>query len=573
MIDLEFMLEHSDEILNELYVGETPFIKNLIAEVSRARAPYVGKLKRPIKGNKDFIRIGDMIAEEFGFASVTFMVPYDTSMNAFTYPVTNSTDKSMLGVKPKFNKNTGFKYTTSGLHTIVVVTAGIWFNGEFTDREVVAAILHEIGHSFVTQSERMIGMIEINRAALITMLIYKIFIDLYSLQIQNIPDDIKSIINSSNKGKEIINQVARECANNPLFAGFNGINMIIEYIRGTISNYYKELSALLSGPLNLMAIPTALINKLLSILLKNDIAFARSQEYLSDSFATMYGLGPEISSFLAKIEYNPAASGSNIEYILSNIPIIGAVKESIKIPVLMIMQGISNHPSTPARMDKIIIELNKELKDSDLNPKAKEAIKKNINDLEKIKDDFVNSTRNSKYDAEMVKRSWISYISNNGEVDNDIESYYTDLEDRNKYMKESVNESSALSKLMLPHKISKYNREEGVYIKGLADYIKHGGVNPGFRTVIRKSTDIEELQYLRTDTRTLIPTLNTIKERIKLCNELGETNKTKNYYKGIKKMYIDKGITEKDVQKALDGTNETIKLIGERIKELQKEKK
>lgn len=35
-------------------------------------------------------------------------------------------------------------------------------------------------------------------------------------------------------------------------------------------------------------------------------------------------------------------------------------------------------------------------------------------------------------------------------------------------------------------------------------------------------------------------------------------------------MYIDKGITEKDIDKTLDGVQETIDLINKRIKELKK---
>ena len=573
MIDLELLIENNEEILNELYVGETPFIKKLINEISKARAPYVGKLKKPIKGNKDFIKIGDMIAEEFGFKSVTFMVPYDTSMNAFTYPITRSIDKSVYGIEPKFVKGKGLKYNNSGLSTIVAVTSGVWFNSDFTDREIVAAIMHEIGHSFVLQSERMIDIIEINRLSLITLLVYQIFIDLYTFNIGHIPEDIKTIVNSSDSGKEIINQVARECANNPLFFGFNGISAITEYITGVISNLFKEIGALIGGLMNIMAIPSALLSKLFSIITKPDISVSRSQEYLSDSFATMYGLGPEISSFLGKIEYSPSASGSHVEKIVSSIPIIGALQESLKIPVLMIMNGITVHPSTPARMNKIIEELNKELNDSDLNPKTKEEIKKNIKDLEKIKDDFVNSTKTSKYNAEMVKRAWVSFINNKGEINDDLESYYTDLESRNKYVKSesSLAESNYLSKLALPYKIKKINKKEGVTINDVSDFIKNGGVNPGYRTVVKNSKDIEELQYLRTDIRTTIPVLTKIKERIKKCKELGETKETKNYYKGIKKLYIDKGITEKDVEKALNGVNETIDMINERIKELRKE--
>lgn len=134
---------------------------------------------------------------------------------------------------------------------------------------------------------------------------------------------------------------------------------------------------------------------------------------------------------------------------------------------------------------------------------------------------------------------------------------------------EDIEESSFINKaFILPAKIKSYGRKAGKPVNSIVDYINYGH-NAGLNEVIKNSKDIDELKYLREDTYTVIPTLNTIKERIKLCKELGETKKTKGYYKFIKKNYIDKGITEKDVQRAIDGTRETLKLISQRIKELK----
>lgn len=440
MLDLEFLLEEDEfEFLNELYVGETSFINDLTEEVSRARSPYIGKTKRPIKGNKDFIRIGDMIAEEFGFASVTFIVPYDLSMNAYTYPITNSMGKSSSKARPKFTNGSGFKYDVSGLHILVAVTAGVWYSEEFTDREVVAAMLHEIGHSFVSQSEDMAKLEETTRLAYVILRFYNLFIDIFTLNPNVIGQDIKEIFMSSNKGKEIMNKVTRQCANNSLFSAFNNISYIGEYVKGTVKNIFVELSSFMSGYTYMAMIPTEIVNKIFAILFRPYRLFKslnRSQEYLSDSFANMYGLGPELSSFLGKIEYNPSATGSKVEKITSTTPVLGALNEVMKVPLLMVMHGTSTHPSTPARMSKMIDELNKELKNSDLNPKAKEELKKDIKELEKIKDEFVSLSKSSDCDAEMVKRAWSAFISSNtDELNNAVEKHLTDLETRNKYMR------------------------------------------------------------------------------------------------------------------------------------------
>lgn len=135
-------------------------------------------------------------------------------------------------------------------------------------------------------------------------------------------------------------------------------------------------------------------------------------------------------------------------------------------------------------------------------------------------------------------------------------------------LQESLEESSTLSKLMLPGKIRKYGKEEGFVVKELSDYLKKH-YNPGLRKLIQNSNDIDELQYIKTDTRTLIPTIKKIKERIGLCKKLGNTDKTKNYYDYIKKHYIDKGITEKDCDACLDEIKKQENMINDRIKELK----
>ena len=136
-------------------------------------------------------------------------------------------------------------------------------------------------------------------------------------------------------------------------------------------------------------------------------------------------------------------------------------------------------------------------------------------------------------------------------------------------IKESfLEESSFLSKLMLPGKIRKYGKEEGFVVKELSDYLKKH-YNPGLRKYIENSNDIDELQYIKADTRTLIPTINKIKERISLCKKLGNTDKTKNYYDYIKKHYIDKGITEKDCDACLEEIKKQEKMINDKIKELK----
>ena len=455
MSDLYFLDENYNafiDIVNELYVGETEFIKKFQAEISKARAPYVGKLKKPIKGNKDFIKIGDMIAEEFGFHAVTFSVPYDISSNAFTYPITSTIDQNVKGVKPKFFKDQGLKYDpeTNKLCILVAVTAGVWFNPEFTDREVVAAILHEIGHSFVLQSNRTVEMVESLRICTALLVIMQTLSDITNENIDNklkgvkITNDLLTIFNLTNIGKQIINTVSRELANNPLFKSFNSISMITDWLTKLLFNIKKEISNfnLFKKEVYFNILKNLSISLIFGSLpgFKQLTAFNRSQEYLSDSFATMYGYGPDVSSFLLKIEFSKNPSGTAVQKILNSIPIIGAINQAVTIPILMLQLPVEAHPSTPARIDKILKELKEEYQESDLDPKTKKAIECNIKEMERIKKEIsaVPSKSKNKFDGEMVKRMWIAFLTNKGDFMNDHEKYYTDLKARDKYVRESL---------------------------------------------------------------------------------------------------------------------------------------
>lgn len=309
------------------------------------------------------------------------MVPFDTSLNAFTYPVTMSFDTSVRSIKPKFNMKSGMSHERiNNLSTIIAVTAGVWFNKEFTDREVAGAILHEVGHNFVMQNDRLVEIIEAQKLLIIFEAAYNVFMNIIKSSKDSIVNKqqytnnsiqiiLGNLLYNTNAGKQIIIAINKEIEDNPIFYMYSNVS---ETLSAIYIQFIKEISAI-TYKNKLLSIPIAMIEWLKNMMLKPFTDSRRSQEYLSDSFATMYGLGAEISSFLTKIEYNPSAQGSIIEKIINKTPVIGALNQSLNIPVLLIMNSVSTHPSTLARIKKIKDELNKELNNSDLSPSTKKS--------------------------------------------------------------------------------------------------------------------------------------------------------------------------------------------------------
>lgn len=70
--------------------------------------------------------------------------------------------------------------------------------------------------------------------------------------------------------------------------------------------------------------------------------------------------------------------------------------------------------------------------------------------------------------------------------------------------------------------------------------------NEWYLGLIKRTNNIDDLIYLRKDAHIGIYEMETIGNRIEMCTQLGDCPKTHKYYKGIKKMYIDKGVTAED---------------------------
>ena len=96
----------------------------------------------------------------------------------------------------------------------------------------------------------------------------------------------------------------------------------------------------------------------------------------------------------------------------------------------------------------------------------------------------------------------------------------------------------------------------------------------GYLNLINRTKKVNGLEYIRKDIYLGISQFKKIGERIEKCSRLGECDETKNYYNGIKKKYLDKGITTKDVELTIKWFREVaLKTLNERIKKIKSNSK
>ena len=106
----------------------------------------------------------------------------------------------------------------------------------------------------------------------------------------------------------------------------------------------------------------------------------------------------------------------------------------------------------------------------------------------------------------------------------------------------------------------------------LAESAKKGSY-PGLLNLVNKLDNIEDLEYLKEDAKTLRSYTGIIIERIESCKK-GKGPDNFKYYNKIKKLYLDKNVNAKDIQRYEKWIDEVyIPRINERIKEMKKKNK
>lgn len=156
------------DILNEIYFGKTNNLLKIEDLFEKLKMKYP---RKKIKNDHSYYRqlnkdpilnqIGDAIANQFGFIEVIVTFCNDFSLNAYTVPVVSGKKGSVYDMNEINISNTdlkgaltvgprGLKFDTSkfSANLLVCLNTGILFSGILTVPELIAVLLHEIGHNF-----------------------------------------------------------------------------------------------------------------------------------------------------------------------------------------------------------------------------------------------------------------------------------------------------------------------------------------------------------------------------------------------------------------------------------------
>lgn len=373
------MFFNSKITLHEVYFGKTPELYKIEKQLGIFRQKYLGRYLTNIHCNSDpdLLKFNRMMEDYFGFGCYSLNIVNQPIENAYTIPldirydVINS-NKHLVADKKGFKFNKDANYAC-----MVYIYTGIIFNPEYTDEEVMAIIMHEVGHNFYAALDRKHGIL----SNLFSVLVFLVAILNIILKLLGRKNDVSNIydislgnFNSVRKIQLEISKYMRENNNIIIivydwFIAFGKIAETLKY------GFYNIIDLATLGFLNLIynikSVPFQILNPIQYLLWLRDIP----NEKLADNFATMYGYGPALSSGLEKFDsYDMKGSPSKINDVYAKIPFISnihAINTSIG---TIILQAFDEHPSCIARTKDQLDMLEREAMKEDLDPKVKKVI-------------------------------------------------------------------------------------------------------------------------------------------------------------------------------------------------------
>lgn len=423
-------------IIREVYIGRIPEIEEMFQEFKKMRNEY--KMYKTKQNSKNISSLEKMIEDMWGFKAFSLNIDPSSSPNAYTYPVAMSLD---INPGDYIISNTkGYKYTKEcNAASISYITKGLLTGQNFSDEEVFAIFLHEIGHSFVHRSPMIIAQQEIYKNTLIMQILYQLFINIIAMNPMGVSKAITTYLMSTNGYKQLKAEFDKLLKKIPLLRELNlTLDSAIGIIKSTIGDFFYLITSITG------------INYLVNWITRqsyNNIekkqfeisghtqAYARSMERLSDDFATMYGFGTYLSTGLIKME-NPDNQGIFMN-ITHKIPLLGTFlkkQDSISIELNGLLGA---HPSSPDRILSILDSMENDLsKDKTLSAKIKKELKYNIDKqkaiIKDLKKDQPTVAKNKNEYIQMLTKTGLEI----GSSEDFMEKKYTDPEQLRKFYKD-----------------------------------------------------------------------------------------------------------------------------------------
>lgn len=402
------------KVVTEAYFGKTKEILAIEQAVHDLREPYIQKginqnfnihtYLPTIDADPNHKKLCETICDAFGFGDAIISIQNTAEPAIGTNSTSMCIDLSSKKMKQSYlqaSTRNGFKYNrNSDIVFVMSLPAGVLVSEDFTDAEITAAILHEVGHNFAPAMSR--GIAAYNALPIIPY-ISLLVSSLAELLIPNI--NAERGIDNPNATASTISTIATSAIINSN-KGHRIRKNIDDYIDKAMENVAKKYPGLVKafglakgGAALAISILRSYSKSLLVMLLQYPLApitiaqtlakriakpFGYENEKFADAFATSYGYGEELTSFLAKMN---SYQSDFADIIYDEIPFASALKEVYMLPLNTVLNAIDEHPSDAARAKATVKYLQREIAtNKTMKSSTKKKLQEEIDNIENIYD-------------------------------------------------------------------------------------------------------------------------------------------------------------------------------------------
>ena len=351
--------------INEVYFGKSKELLDIEQKLDTYRKKYYG-VKVPVRCNsdKDLQEVNRGFEKYFGIGTFALSITIADIYNAYTIPISYRYDvsrkkDSLIIDQGHYKFNPKYDYSC-----IVVVYSKLMFDPSVTTDQIMAIILHEIGHNFY--------FCIYGKPSGALSKLYSVS-NFLKTSIQKVASGIKT----NKSDEEISSTVSGDLNDNEESRNrFMEFLIYLSYYHGKISTLFnKALNILTLGLLSRMDMSLAAwINKTFGMDRSKYLKGRYNDERTADNFATIHGYG---SSLIPGLRYLDKSYEYEVKN-MSKIPIVGKITAINNAASMLLCIPFEEHPGLIERAADQLAMLENEISKTDLDPKMKKALEADI---------------------------------------------------------------------------------------------------------------------------------------------------------------------------------------------------
>lgn len=368
--------------INEAFVGKSSTLLEIEEAIGRLRAGKSISYYKDINVSKDVLAINRLFEKQFGMKLFCLKIYKSDIPNGYTYPIALNLDVASnmdLSKMVIATSSDGYKFVPDNNFAMVVyMSSALFTDTQYTNAEIVAIMLHEIGHNFADCLYDKIRFANIDLAFkmkgyYINTIVYYCC-SLRLLSAWKTYKEYKKFIDNNKKTKAESKEQNR--FKHIIRAAIGGIKAKVSDFCG----YLEELTTrALGGMEYAKAIDKATSNK--KAIEANKDSLDKLNEVFADKFAGVYGYGPDQASSL----YKMMLYRSKADLKLDGDPANEAINRAF-----LKIHKIDCHPQLVQRAREELKLLEREIKKDNVDPALKKVIQDQILQVNKAIDNMCN---------------------------------------------------------------------------------------------------------------------------------------------------------------------------------------